>query len=145
MRLHINLPESSSFWSSTELEEQKEAKAHHEASPWGNCLDPHSDYTAASPASIGSQEEEDMDMEQGASPDEGATGYYETGQDSAFQFEPPRAPAHYGASRNSPGVSEDPHRARSYTPWGADAGLHLAYNASLTYWAWFVKPACEGD
>ncbi|KAL0026343.1 hypothetical protein WJX79_000820 [Trebouxia sp. C0005] len=105
-----------------ELEEQKEAKAHREASPCGDRLDPHADYTAGSPASLGSQQEQDMDMEQGASPDEGATGYYETGQDSAFQFEPPRAPAHYGASRNSPGVSEDPHHAQSYNPWG---GSHL--------------------
>lgn len=121
-----------SFGSSAELEEQKEAKAHREASPCGDRLDPHADYTAGSPASLGSQQEQDMDMEQGASPDEGATGYYETGQDSAFQFEPPRAPAHYGASRNSPGVSEDPHHAQSYNPWGADAALHLAYSAQLT-------------
>ena len=104
-----------------ELEEQKEAKAQREGSPWGERLDPHSDYTAASPISDANEQQE-MDMEQGPSPDEGATGYYETGQDSAFQFEPPRAPAHYGASRNSPGPSEDPYPVGFHDPWGAAAG-----------------------
>lgn len=112
--------------SCAELEEQKEAKARREASPWGDRLDPHADYTMASPSSLGYQEEEDMDMEQGPSPSEGATGYYETGEHSAFQFEPPRAPAHYGASRNSPGASEDPYRAGSHNPWGAAAGMQHA-------------------
>ncbi len=107
-----------------ELEEQKEAKVRREASPWADRLDPHTDYTAASPMSQ-DNEQEGMDMEQGPSPDEGATGYCETGQDSAIQFEPPRAPAHYGASRNSPVTSQDPHPAGSYHPWGAAAGANI--------------------
>ena len=60
----------------------------------------------------------DMDME-GTLP-EGATGYYATGQDSAFQFEPPRAPAHYGASRNSPGPADQ--YSGFHSGWGTSAG-----------------------
>ena len=115
-----------------EVEEQKQAKARREASPWADRMEPHADYTAASLVSPARSQEQldapavDIDMEesQSVSPDEGATGYYETGQDSAFQFEPPRAPAHYGASRNSPGPSEDPYPAGSHNPWGAPAGSH---------------------
>ena len=108
---------------SAELEEQKEARARREASPWADRLEPHDDYTAASPSSLyhGDEAEIKLDGEkEGSSPGEGEAGYYETAQDSAFQFEPPRAPAHYGASRNSP--SEDLHRAGSSNPWGAYAG-----------------------
>lgn len=86
-----------------------------------------------------------MDGEEGPSPAEGETGYYETAQDSAFQFEPPRAPAHYGASRNSP--SEDFHRAGSSNPWGVPAGpashiaaqLQLILGPASVCWADFMS------
>lgn len=108
-----------------ELEEHKEAKARREGSPWADCQDAHADYTAAFPSSAyhKNDADADVDMEQDTSPAEGETGYFETAQDSAFQFEPPRAPAHYGASRNSP--SDDPSRAGSYNPWVASAGYPL--------------------
>ena len=97
-----------------ELELQKDAKDKRERSPWGQentMLDEEaSDF--ASPA------HGDVDMEEGQSPDEGASGYYSTEAHTAYKFEPPRAPAHYGASRNSP--SEDPY-AHYYSTWGGQA------------------------
>lgn len=108
------------------LELQKEAKEAREHSPWGlqNVMQDDEGPKFASP------ELPDVDMEEGHSPDEDATGYISTGADTAFKIEPPRAPAHYGASRNSP--SEDPYAAYQWgapagqpQPWhGADAGLY---------------------
>ncbi|KAL3151956.1 hypothetical protein ABBQ32_001081 [Trebouxia sp. C0010 RCD-2024] len=119
-----------------ELERQKEAKERRETSPWAERLEPHADYTAASPSSFhhGDDAEIMLDADQDTSPAEGETGYYETAPDSAFQFEPPRAPAHYGASRNSP--SEDFHRAGSHNLWAESTGIGLPWAAGTLGSSW---------
>ena len=100
-----------------ELDEQKEAKVRREGSPWAEEQQTHTAYPAPS-ATV--RDDAEIDIEQDEAASEGETGYYETAQDSAFQFEPPRAPAHYGASRNSP--SDDPSRLGSYSSWDPSAG-----------------------
>ena len=105
-----------------ELQRHKEAKYEREVSPWAARPSAFQDDAEEGVPSPDSQQ--DMDME-GTSP-EGATGYYATGQDSAFQFEPPRAPAHYGASRNSPGPADQ--YSGFHSGWGTSAGgLSLSF------------------
>lgn len=67
-------------------------------------------------------QQEDVDMDEAQSPDQGHTGYYSTDPNSTYNFEPPRAPVHYGASGSSPSDNQQ--------------GFYGAASANPLQWSW---------
>lgn len=80
---------------------QREAKENRERSPWGH-ENPMPEASPESDYPLSPVQQEDIDMDEAQSPDQGHSGYLSTDPNSTWNFEPPRAPVHQGVSGESP-------------------------------------------
>lgn len=106
------------------LELQREAKEKRERSPWGQ-ENPMPEESPDLGYPLSPVQQEDIDMDEAQSPDQGHSGYLSTDANSTWHFEPPRAPVHQGISGESPpyGSYGSASAHPQQWPWGHMSGM----------------------